>query len=298
MINKEYTDLLAIMFEGVYVVDVNRKIIFWNTGSEKITGYSSAEVLNKNCHDNILQHVDKNGKELCFGGCPLHHTLQTGEEVNNDVFLHHKDGHRIPIAVRSYPLRDPSGKITAAVEVFTDNRMRKNVYRENKRLQELLITDELTQISNRRYLDFQLKNILIESIEFEQSFGLLFIDIDYFKDVNDKYGHLIGDEVLKLVSNTINSNIRGSDIFGRWGGEEFLLIGKIQSTEEMALVAEKLRIMVEKSFIEDENGNKISVTISLGGALYSKGDSIEKLVELADENMYAAKKAGRNKFTV
>lgn len=74
------------LFEGVYVVDTQRRIIYWNQGSERITGYTSEEVLNKFCHNNILQHVDERGKLLCLNGCPLHHTIKTGEIQHAHVF--------------------------------------------------------------------------------------------------------------------------------------------------------------------------------------------------------------------
>ena len=98
----ELTDLIMHLFEGVYIVDTTRKIVFWNSGSEKITGFTAEEVVNKQCYSNILRHVTADGKELCFGGCPLHKTLDTGEVQQNQVFLHHKDGHRIPVMVKTF----------------------------------------------------------------------------------------------------------------------------------------------------------------------------------------------------
>ncbi len=299
MIKNEYIELMTSLFEGVYIVDSNRKIIFWNTGSENITGYKSEEVVNKHCYSNILQHVDKNGKELCFGGCPLHETLATGKEMETDVFLHHKEGHRVPVTVRSFPIYDKKReKVVAAVEVFTDNRFRKDNYYENKRLQELILVDDLTKIYNRRYLDFQLKTYIQEAVEFNQKFGVLFIDIDKFKNVNDKYGHDVGDKILQLISRTVNSNIRANDIFGRWGGEEFLLLAKVASIDELELVAEKLRLLVEKSYHYLDNNEPLNVTVSSGGSIYQAEDTEEIIIKRADVNMYKAKDAGRNRIII
>ncbi len=290
---------MTSLFEGVYIVDSNRKIIFWNNGSENITGYKSEEVVNKHCYSNILQHVDNNGKELCFGGCPLHETLATGKDMEAEVFLHHKEGHRVPVTVKSFPIYDQKKeKVVAAVEVFTDNRFRKDNYYENKRLKDLLLVDDLTEIYNRRYLEFQLKTHIQEAIEFNQKFGVLFIDIDKFKNVNDKYGHNVGDKILQLIARTVNSNIRTNDIFGRWGGEEFLLLAKVASIAELELVAKKLRLLVEKSYHYLENEEILSVTVSLGGTLYQVDDTEETIVIKADKNMYKAKETGRNKFII
>jgi diguanylate cyclase (GGDEF)-like protein/PAS domain S-box-containing protein len=285
------------LFEGVYIVDQNRKIIFWNKGSEKITGFKAEEVVNNHCFNNILQHVDDKGNELCFNGCPLHKTLQTGVEMNNNVFLHHKDGHRVPVSVRTIPLKDTEGSIVAAIEVFTDQRYRKDYYYENKRLQEMLITDELTQVYNRRYIDYQLDSFISEYEKFSQSFGVVFIDIDNFKLVNDKYGHNIGDEILKLVSRTVNTNIRSKDVFGRWGGEEFILLVRTKSIDHLKMITEKLRVLVEHSSYKDDN-HDISVTVSLGGVIFNGEMNKDKVIEIADKNMYEAKSTGRNKVII
>ena len=298
MIEKDYREVLSYMFEGVYVVDTNRKIIFWNSGSEQITGYSAEEVINHHCHNNILRHVTEDGTQLCFGGCPLHHTLKTGEIQIADVFLHHKKGHRVPVTVKSIPVYDEEKNIVAAIEVFTDSRYKKVTYEENRRLKELLTHDDLTRIYNRRYLDFHLKNSKVEAEQFDSTFGILFFDIDHFKVVNDTYGHNVGDEILKLVSQTLNSNFRQGDIIGRWGGEEFIAVLKVKNSMELEIVANKLRILVSESFYELENSKELSVTVSVGGTMYICKEEISSLVSRADANMYQSKEDGRNKVTI
>ena len=298
MYDKNYQELLSYLYEGVYVVDKNRKIVFWNTGSEQITGYSAEEVMNSHCYNNILRHVTAEGKELCFDGCPLHHTLATGEIQEAEVFLHHKEGHRIPVKVKSIPVYDDNENIVAAIEVFTDERYKQETYSENRKLKEMLVTDPLTQISNRRYLDFHLASCISEAKEFETTFGLLFIDLDYFKDVNDNYGHDIGDKILKLTSRTIAANIRGDDKLGRWGGEEFLAVIKVDELAGLEKIANKLRLLVSKSAYKLDTGEELKVTVSIGGALFEKGESITDLIKRADSYMYKSKENGRNRVTV
>jgi len=296
--NQDFIELLGKLFEGVYVVDNERKVVFWNEGSERITGYKSKEVLNKHCYDNILRHVTESGVELCFGGCPLHHTIETGEHVDAKVFLHHKKGHRVPVSVKSLPLLDENNEVQGAIELFTDERFLRDHYQENRDLKEQLSMDILTRIPNRRYLDFYLENIVNENKQFETNFGVLFFDIDDFKNVNDTYGHNIGDEVLKLVSHTLNSNVRNDDVIGRWGGEEFIGIIRIDDKEKLFKIAEKLRILVEFSSYTLDDGTKLSVTVSIGGAMYQKKLSISGLVELADNYMYESKQNGKNQTTI
>lgn len=211
-----YETLIPHLYEGVYVVDRNRTIIYWNEGSERITGYKQEEVVNRHCFDNILQHVDYNGKQLCFGGCPLHHTIQTGEINESHVFLRHKEGYRIPVSVKAIPIYDKDNQITGAIEVFTDERFQREVFNENERLKNELMKDPLTEIANRRYFEFQLKHIYEEAIVFQKPFGLLMFDIDHFKSVNDTHGHQIEDEILKVVAKTLTSNIGEADVISRW----------------------------------------------------------------------------------
>lgn len=289
---------MSHLYEGVYIVDAKRKIVFWNTGSEQITGYKAEEVVNSFCFNNILRHIDAKGNQLCFGGCPLQNTLETGKINENDVFLHHKNGHRVPVTVKTMPLYDSQGKIVAAVEVFTDTRFKEDTYDENKQLKKLLEMDNMTKIYNRNYLEFTLTSASVENNQFGTSFGILFIDIDHFKNINDTYGHNTGDEVLKMVANTISSNIRAEDVFGRWGGEEFIIVLKRINLETMKKIAEKLRITVKNSYHKLEDGKEISVTISIGGSQYKSGEPVEALVERADGLMYESKQSGRDRYTI
>jgi diguanylate cyclase (GGDEF)-like protein len=128
----------------------------------------------------------------------------------------------------------------------------------------------------------------------QSELSLIIIDIDHFKDVNDNYGHLIGDEILKTMSSIVSENIRASDIFGRYGGEEFLIICTQTNKENAYILAEKLRIIIEKY-----NFNKIGTkTISLGISTYEKDDSIKSLFKKSDEALYCAKESGRNKTVI
>src|SRR5689334_15269715 len=113
--------LLELLFDGLYYVDRNKKISFWNKAAEKITGYERAEVTGFCCADNILRHIDDEGHELCLDGCPLSATLFDGQVREAHVYLHHKRGHRVPVSIRVTPIRDAEGEIIGAAEVFADN---------------------------------------------------------------------------------------------------------------------------------------------------------------------------------
>lgn len=297
MYKYNHTDFISNLYEGVYIVDKSRKIVFWNSGSEEITGYKSEEVVNSKCYNNILKHVDKDGKSLCLDGCPLQDTLITGKMNENHVFLEHKHGYRIPVSVKTIPLYDDKNNITAAVEVFKDLRLSEIHYNENIKLKEIANVDLLTDLYNRRYLDFQLENWIKEAKSFDLGFALLFFDIDYFKNINDAYGHNIGDEILKVISNTLKSNLRPGDIVGRWGGEEFIAMIKTNDNDFLFNLAQRLRRLCQNSSYKLKD-KLLSVSVSIGATFYHKSDSGQSLIARADQAMYQSKQTGRNKVTI
>jgi len=164
-----------------------------------------------------------------------------------------------------------------------------------KKMQELAITDSLTQLFSRRHFLDRFKEELNRSRKFKYSFSFLMVDIDKFKDFNDKYGHLVGDAILREVSRTIKETIRQIDFVGRYGGEELSIILVETDKEQARFAAERLRQAVEAKNIRvyDE---ELKVTISIGIATFSRGsETADKLIESADKALYAAKQAGRNR---
>jgi diguanylate cyclase (GGDEF)-like protein/PAS domain S-box-containing protein len=289
--------LLENLFDAVYYVDLERKIIFWNKAAERITGYKKDEVIGHKCSENILRHIDENGNELCLKGCPLLDSITCGKNIEIDAFLHHKNGHRIPIIIRASPVYDNDNNITGAIEIFSDNSkilmMKDNI--EN--LRKDLYIDQLTQVSNRRYCDMQIQSKLYELDKFGNNFGIIFIDIDNFKNFNDKYGHNTGDDVLKLIGKTISNQIRKFDIICRYGGEEFIVICSDINENIIIQLSERIRIFVERSFLVINN-ETIFVTISSGATIAKNGDKLNSIINRADKLMYESKKGGKNKVTI
>ena len=118
--DKLLASTLDSIYDGIYIVDEKRRILFWNRGAEKITGFTSEEVMNRRCSDGILNHVDSAGELLCGRGCPLASSLATGQQLEKKVYPRHKDGHRFPVQTHIGPIRDADGRVVAAIEVFRD----------------------------------------------------------------------------------------------------------------------------------------------------------------------------------
>ena len=293
-----YKEILENLADGVYFVDRQRKITFWNKGAENISGYSKSEIMGHSCADNILMHVDGNGKILCLDGCPLAATMEDGKMREAEVFLHHADGHRVPVAVRATPIYGANGEIIGAVELFSDQSSRATLMEQMQEMKKAALLDGLTEVGNRKYMEMKLETTFKEWSQHHLPFGLLFLDIDHFKNVNDTYGHACGDRVLKMVAETLASNIRSYDFIGRWGGEEFIIF--LQGVDEVRLseIAAKLHTLIAQSHCQCQEGVEVSVTVSIGGTLVKANDNPEKIVERADRLMYQSKGTGRNRITV
>ena len=297
LLGKSCLAFLDHFFDGVYVVDTNRKIIFWNRSAEKISGYTRSEVIGKRCADNILRHVTVDGTPLCQTGCPLAGTMVDGQPRAAEVYLHHKHGHRVPVLVRANPIRDGLGNIHGAVEIFTDDSRTEAVFRQLKDMERSLYQDALTGIGNRKFADIRMSELMGAYRDHGQPFGILFADIDRFKSINDNYGHAIGDKIIALVARTLQNGLRPTDRVCRWGGEEFLCMLPNVDREDLQQVAERVRMLVERAWL-DTSGDALRVTISVGGTLACPWDSASSLIERADRNMYAAKEAGRNRVVI
>lgn len=165
------------------------------------------------------------------------------------------------------------------------------ILQQNQDLERLSMTDLLTGVLNRHGLQKRSSEILNRAARFGHPVALLMLDLDHFKQINDRHGHLVGDLVLKHFAETIQANLRGSDIFGRWGGEEFLVIAPHLNLNEAEKMAEKLRSAIEA--VEFDSG--VHLTTSIGVSEYNSGEPASALIKRADHALYAAKEAGRNR---
>lgn len=292
-----YRNIFENLQDGVYFVDQNRVITYWNKAAEMITGYKAEYVIGKSCKDNILIHINDMNESLCISGCPLVAVMGDGQPRMAEVYLNHKEGHRVPVLVRATALRDENDRIIGAAEVFSDITPQKEMQERIRELEKLALVDNLTGLSNRKHLEGELDARLQEQQRYGLSFGVLFIDVDHFKKVNDTHGHEGGDQALKTIAGTFKATTRSYDLFGRWGGEEFL--GIIRNVDRVILgkVAERFRILVEKTSVSFEE-NSLSMTVSIGATLATPQDTPVALVSRADDLMYQSKQQGRNRVTV
>jgi diguanylate cyclase (GGDEF)-like protein/PAS domain S-box-containing protein len=285
------------MADGVYYVDPERQILYWNQGAERISGFSPDEVVGHRCYDNILGHVDAQGTPLCHTACPLAATIKDGEFREATIWLRHHDGHRKPVRVRTAPMLDATGQIVGGIELFSDDSEVVRATEEADRARRDSLTDQLTGLPNRRMFDAALVGRLENRERYGWDFGLLIVDIDHFKAVNDEHGHAFGDAVLTSVAATLHGGARAGDTLARWGGEEFAVLVEASDATGLAETAERMRVLVARSETRRE-GKTLTVHVSVGGTLADAGDTAESLFARADAALYAAKEGGRNRVEI
>lgn len=164
---------------------------------------------------------------------------------------------------------------------------------KNKTLEEIAFKDLLTNLYNRAEFINVFERCLKEASDTEKSFFVAIADIDFFKKINDTYGHNFGDKILKSVATTIKNNIRDSDIVARWGGEEFAIILHLKDSKDINNIGEKIRAAVENLVVDE-----VSVTISIGFTQIKAYDTLESTIDRADKALYRAKNSGRNRVEV
>jgi diguanylate cyclase (GGDEF)-like protein/PAS domain S-box-containing protein len=291
-----YEKLLDNMQDGVYFVNRDRKITYWNEGAERLSGYAAGEVLGKRCFDDLLGHVDGCGKPMCNKGCTLSDVMLDGQPREAEILLRHKEGHRVPVSVRVLPMRNREGKIVGAVEVFSDSTAKQKIEKRVNELEQLAFRDALTGVPNRRYFELKVEQGLEEHRRFGRLYGLLLFDVDRFKQVNDSHGHDVGDAVLKTVARTLVEGLRTVDVVGRWGGEEFLVLMPDLDAISLGDLAERCRVLIAQSSVATE-AVRVSVTASIGATVICHTDTAETAIRRADGLMYQSKRSGGDRTT-
>lgn len=257
-------------------------IVEVSSAFEKISGYSKEELLGKEI--SIIKHPQRD-KQIIK---ELWDTILEQKTWTGIIKNKKKNGEEYWLEQTIIPkINEENKNIENFLSISVD-------VTDKKELEKIATIDKLTNIYNRRMLDDFLKTEIEIANRHNEDLSLIIVDIDHFKIVNDTFGHLAGDNLLTSISKIILENIRNTDIFGRYGGEEFLIICRKTTKENAFVLAEKLRILI-KEFKFDEIGHK---TISLGISDFQKSDTVETLFKKADTALYEAKNTGRDKSVI
>ena len=271
--------------DAVMMIDSAGRVTYWNPAAEHMFGFAEAEVVGKDLHDLI---VPERYLERAHAGFSRFAASGEGPAVGRTTTLRakHRSGDEFPVDVSLSAIKlrgqwNAVGIVRNATErVQTE-----------ERLKQLATTDALTGICNRRHFDEVLASEINRAARFSSPLSLILFDIDHFKRVNDTFGHQAGDRVLTQLAVTVGNSIRTVDLFARWGGEEFVVMLPGSDLDAGRLLAEKLRMALEKQPFSDVG----QVTCSFGVAEYAPGDNADALIKKVDRCLYHAKASGRNR---
>jgi diguanylate cyclase (GGDEF)-like protein/PAS domain S-box-containing protein len=271
--------------QGIMVTDVANKIVSVNPAFTDLTGYTSEEVIGLN--PNVLS----SGQQPQEFYQKLWKSLLTSGHWEGDVWNRKKSGEAFAEWLSISTVQDKDGNVLNYVAIFSDITEKKKA---SDKILEYANYDALTELPNRRLFSDRLQQAIIKAKRSSHRFGLIFIDLDHFKEVNDELGHAAGDELLIQASRTIASKIRTSDTVARLGGDEFVVIlNEIRNAPDLELVATSIVNALREPF--NILGSLVHITGSLGLTIYpDEATSAEKLVNIADQAMYEAKQAGKN----
>ena len=282
----ELERIFTVNLDLLCILDLNGYFLKTNEAWKDILGYENKELEGKN----ILGFVHKDDISLTL---EMMKKLRNFEKIDSYISRYKtKSGKYYHLEWRANP---HEGKIYAAARDVSER------IKYEKRILEISNRDSLTNVYNRRYIFDRLEDVIEEYKRVGKTFSICIIDIDYFKKINDTYGHQIGDCVLKEFTDIISKNLRKYDILGRYGGEEFIIILNNASKEEGNLVIERILTVVrEKTFVFNEKNIEFTFSAGISNCFeVSKKDiTSDKLVEIADKRMYQAKNAGRNRIVI
>lgn len=279
--------------EGIVIIDRNSEIVFFNEGAEKIFGYMANEIIGQKL-DSLLperfhiQH-DMLVQEFASGET----RTRTSEERHRQIYGRRKNGDEFSAAAAIFDLSSRDEKYYGAVV-----RDISNSRKTEEELLRLAATDPLTGAFNRREFTVIAEREALRSNRYHHPLSVLMLDIDHFKRLNDTYGHAAGDKVLQRFTMICANALRNVDVFGRWGGEEFVALLPETDIQGASVIAERLRKLMADNVLT-YNDHKIEFTVSIGIAEFKDGEtSIDGVLSRADNAVYDAKKAGRDRISV
>jgi len=272
--------IISAIGDGISIQDINYIIVYQNKIHNHIFGNHVGEYCYKayQLRDNLCEE------------CPVAQTLKDGKIHTVQYELKTTKGVTY-LEIKASPLKDSKGELIAGIEIVRDITKHKQAEKE---LEILATTDKLTGAYNRT----KFKEIIEREIEMVKRFNtplsMIIFDIDHFKEVNDRYGHDVGDYVLQTIADIVRENIRKIDYFVRWGGEEFMILSSETNLDKAHALAERIRKIIEKHKFKTVR----QVTVSFGVTQFKKRDTENNFIKRADDTMYKAKKEGRNRVEV
>lgn len=273
--------------EAILITDARSRIVFVNRAFSRITGYALKDVAGK------TPSVLHSGRQSAAFYAHMWKCLRATGQWQGEIWNRRRNGEIYPEWLSISAVRDANGKVEHYLAIFSDITLRK---REERELYDLATHDALTGLANRSFFSERFRHAMARAKRTDQLVGLLYLDLDDFKPVNDALGHKCGDQLLQTVAARLRRSVREEDTIARLGGDEFaVILEHLSRARDAAATAKKLLRTVARPFLLE--GRKARVTASIGIAVYPiDGEDVETLVNRADGAMYRAKTERRNDY--
>lgn len=280
---------INVMGQGMMITDANNNIIFVNPRFTEITGYSLEEVRGED------PRIASSGRQNEAFYTRLWDCLKAHKFWEGEIWNRRKSGELFPEWISISTVEDAQEKILFYVAVFTDITSKKEA---DEKMKHYAYYDPLTGLANRHFFNETLNRALLQGKRQKKNLGVLFLDLDEFKPVNDTYGHSVGDKLLIEVGQRLTQVLREGDFLARLGGDEFIiLLASIEAKKNTKDVAERCVSILEQPFQIEQV--EVRIGVSIGGAFSDEVDNqSQELISLADKRMYQAKQAGRNQYNL
>jgi diguanylate cyclase (GGDEF)-like protein/PAS domain S-box-containing protein len=276
-----YRDILDELQIGVSVLDLQRKIIFWSDGAEKITGYARIDVLGHSCAENIFRHCNQHGCEMC-DACPQTAALHDAKPVESMPSIHHKSGYWTPVHVWTIPLRDKHGAIIGIIQTFESEFAVIGPDPNDRSMKERGCMDAITNLPNQAMMQSHLRESLATFEEHKIPLAVVCLEAKELAGFRARYGAEAAASILRVLARTLRNSVWHTDFVGRWHSDIFLVI--LSGCDEYALksVCARLAKITARAAIQWW-GEELSVPVLLGSASAIGGDTGESLMQRAEQ---------------
>lgn len=272
-----YHFLVENTTEGVYFVNRDRVITYWNRGAEQISGFAGADVIGVKCSAGMLNHVDDKGRSLCRTACPLQGTMDDGQPREIHVWMKRADGSRLPVWIRATPTRDADGTITGSMEVFSDDTsmIRSRTERLDQSHSESV--DRTTGVRTRAYLTEELNSLCVMWARQGWPFGVTIVRIENYFDLDRQYGMQVADRALAVAARTLAQVLAYTAVVGRYSENEFVVLQPARDAKELAEIASRIKAMIDASLVH-AGDEEIPLRCGVADAMIDAGETPEAVL--------------------
>jgi diguanylate cyclase (GGDEF)-like protein/PAS domain S-box-containing protein len=279
--------ILESLPAGLCVIDIQKRIVYWSDGAERIIGHLRHDVIGHFCVSEALLHCNQPGCEFCKEDCPVARAIKTSHPSDAVGFLHHKAGYEIPVRIRAVPVRNQHGSIIGAVETFEELQQGTSPNQRDDRLQLPGCIDEVTNVASYVAMQSHLRQTLKTFIEVQVPFAVLCLRLEGLPHFRSSLGPEAASSLLRVVARSLESTLWSTDYIGRWSDDQFLVILNGCREEALTSVRERVRRMAAGDGIEWW-GERRSLPISIGEAAVQPDDTFESLMRRALKSLETA----------